>query len=318
LDIIKNERHHNNHFLTQGWFGLRNRGPIENDISNEERNRKEAEFFSQGIWVDVNPTRLGIGNLNAALTKMHNKHITNSIPELMPEIKARLAICEERLAQLSTPRGLKEGQLDCMVQLVTKFSRLSADALDGFYHKSPDKENAKLRKNVRSRLEKFMDEMHLVYFANLLQLDASILTSLDDNTWRQYILNIDSLQEIHQVIRSNRGREFADEINPNVKQVLWKGRTSKWETKASSLLEAVGLQIHETMKVLMEVATPEEELQNNNLKWLASHLPTATDSAIEVDKLLTDEEYLWTLVPTYKTIKETCTASSSKKWQGRR
>lgn len=87
LETIKNERLRNPHHLFQGWFGLRNRLPAEQAISDAERDLIEAQFFSHGVWETLQlPTKLGIDNLRTALTKMHNGHIKKNIPELVPDL----------------------------------------------------------------------------------------------------------------------------------------------------------------------------------------------------------------------------------------
>jgi hypothetical protein len=305
LDAIKNERvHHNERYLTQGWFGLRNRLPKEKDISDQERDTKEGEFFSQGVWTNLNQNKLGINHLRMALTKMHNVHITNSIPELIPEIKAQLSSCEESLARLGKSRITNSEQVESMVALAMEFSRLSEDALDGYYHNLPNKDSAKLRKIVQDNLEDFRDNMRICYSKALPDLKNTILTTLDDQAWRESILiGEENLRYIDEVIRANRGREFSDEVNQNVMSVLWLNVTGGWETMASDLIDNLCSGIRKTMKILVKEATAEQELQNNTVDWLSSHLPAATAAATEeLSKVISDEARPWTLMPAYSTL----------------
>jgi hypothetical protein len=264
---------------------------------------REAEFFIQGVWTDLNQNRLGINHLRAALTKMHNTHITNSIPELIPEIKEQLSSCKKSLAQLGKPRGSPSEQLECMVALASTFSRFTEDALDGYYHNLPDHDSAKLRKIVQDNLEEFKDSMEDSYLTALPDLCRTILTSLNDETWRSSILEDHNLKYIETIIQANRGREFSDEVNQNVMSVLWLGGTQEWKSMASDLIENLGSGLMETMKLLVKEATAEQELQSNTIDWLSSHLPTATASATdELSKVLSDEARPWTLMPAYSTL----------------
>jgi len=59
--------------LAQGWFAIKNLKPNERDLSNEQRDQQETEFFSGQEWQALRrPNRLGIDNLKTALVKMHS------------------------------------------------------------------------------------------------------------------------------------------------------------------------------------------------------------------------------------------------------
>lgn len=302
METIKNERRTNNpHHLLQGWFGLRNRLPLEKDISDAERDRKEAQFFNQGIWRDLDlPTKLGIDNLRTALTKMHNDHIKKSIPKFIPEIAHKLEVCEQSLAQLGHPRSNKAEQLGCMVQLASNFSKLSADALDGYYQNLPLDRSAKLRKIVQESLENFESTMKDDFDQFLPTFSDTLLTSLDEGQWRQSILQSRLLSDIKNVIDENRGTEFRDEVNANVMKVLWKRKTENWGSDTTRLIEKIDFHISKCLKIFIKATTPEEELQRRTLDWLSTLLPSALKSAQdEATRLLAEESNgaMWTLVP---------------------
>jgi hypothetical protein len=281
---------------------LRNRLPIERDTSSQERDAKEADFFTRGVWNVLSPSRLGIKHLRTALTKMHNAHITSSIPELIPEIRGRLSSCDHDLAQLGKPRSLKSEQLECMVALASSFSRLSEDALNGYYHSLPDQDSAKLRKIVQDGLEEFRDSMLHYYQNSLPDLDNTILTSVNKRTWCSSILAEENLAYIYRVIQANRGREFPDEVNQNVMGVLRRNQTTNWRTMATALIENLVPKTANTMKVLVKKATTEQELQINTTNWLTSQLPAASEAAAdELSRVLSDEARTWTLRPRYST-----------------
>jgi hypothetical protein len=286
--------------LKQGWFGLRNRLPVERNTSNQERDSKEADFFSRGLWADLDPGKLGIKHLRTALIKMLNTHITNSIPELIPEIKQRLSSRDHALAQLGRPRSSKSEQIECMVTLSSLFSRASEDALNGYYQNLPDEDSAKLRKIVQDRLEAYRDSMQEDYQDSLPLPDATVLRSTAKSTWRSSILAEENLAHIYEVIHANRGIEFPDEVNHNVMGILWRSQTQQWNKLASDLIVDLGFSIAKTMTLLVGEATAEQELQANTTSWLLSQIPTTTAAAIdELSKLLVGEARTWTLVPKY-------------------
>ena len=301
METIKNERLRNPHHLFQGWFGLRNRLPTEQSVSDVERDRKEAQFFSQGVWQTLElPTKLGIDHLRTALTKMHNDHIKKSIPELLPDITQKLDACQQNLAQLGLPRSTKTEQLGCLVQLASSFSKLSADSLDGYYQNLPLENSAKLRKIVQESLETFELMMKAEFQKYLPNFSATLLTSWDDRQWRHSILQSNILADIKTVIDENRGIEFRDEVNANVMKVLWKGKTEKWGQDATQLIENIASHISQCIKIFITATTPEEELQRRATEWLSTLLPSVVKSAQEeATRILAEESNgtMWTLVP---------------------
>ena len=301
LETIKNERLRNPRHLFQGWFGLRNRLPTEKSVSDVERDRNEAQFFSQGVWETLQlPTKLGIDHLRTALTKMHNDHIKKSIPELVPDIIQKLDVCQQNLAQLGLPRSTKAEQLGCLVQLASSFSKLSADSLDGYYQNLPLENSAKLRKIVQESLETFESMMKTEFQRYLPNFTTTLLTSWDERQWRHSILQSNLLADIKAVIDGNRGIEFRDEVNANVMKVLWKGKTEKWGQDATQLIEKIASHISQCIKVFITAATPEEELQRKATEWLSTLLPSVVKSSQdEATRLLAEESNgaMWTLVP---------------------
>lgn len=305
MDTIKNDRRDDNpHYLTQGWFGLRNRLPIEVNTTNAERDAAEAAFFQGRVWPDLNrPGKLGIGPLRLALTKMHNNHITKTIPELVPAINQRLDATKSKLAHLGRSRSTQSEQLDCMVTLASSFSKLATDALDGQYHNLPDEQDAKLRKHVHSVLESFRTGMQEDYGTSLPQVGPDLIASLDQETWRDSILEEDILHEILETILDNRGREFPDEVNSNVMRVLWKNKNTEWRARAEEANQKIRAHIIRAVKVLIKKATVEDELRNQSEKWLLSCMSSTWDAASsELDQLIEDDAHMWTLVPQYNAL----------------
>ncbi|KAG4440041.1 hypothetical protein IFR05_004491 [Cadophora sp. M221] len=306
LDAIRNDRRPaNRHYLSQGWYGLRNRLPSENDTTNEERDRVERDFFAHGIWNELNqPTKLGISNLRSALTRIHNAQIARAIPLLIPEIKAQLENCKSRRAQLGQPRTTRREQRDCMIELASSFTRLSTDALDGQYHSLPDDISVKIRRNVRESLEVFQATMQRGFDDSLPELPNNILTSLDQNLWRQSILQDALLSHIAFVCQENRGLEFADEVNPNVPRVLWATETDTWLPTATSCVEGILRCLQTSITVLIQQATPDDELRRKSTEWLARILEDTSKLAHEeLAKVADDFQQRWTLSPRYLSLR---------------
>ncbi|KAH7356790.1 P-loop containing nucleoside triphosphate hydrolase protein [Rhexocercosporidium sp. MPI-PUGE-AT-0058] len=306
LDAIKNDRRlATRHFLSRGWYGLRNRLPSESDTTNEERDRVEREFFAHGVWRELNqPTKLGISNLRSALTGMHNAQIARTIPLLIPEIRTQLESCKTRLSQLGQPRTSQREQRDCMIALASSFTKLSTDALDGQYHHLSDDSSARVRMNVRESLDEFYRDMQWAYEDSLPELPSNILTSLNENLWRHSILQDASLHHIESVSRENRGLEFADEVNPHVPRVLWASETDNWLPTATSCVDNIVNHLQTSISVLIQQATPDADLQRKSTEWLARALEDTSQLAHEeLAKIAEDVWQRWTLSPRYMSLR---------------
>lgn len=282
----------NPHFLAQGWFGLRNRLPREARTSNEERDIAEAAFFAEGIWKDLDrPAKLGINNMRNALTKMLNTHITESIPELIPEIKQQLAVCKSKLEALGRPRNTKAAQLDCMVNLASNFHKLSTYALDGHYDRLPDLPNIKVRKLVQENLENFQCDMQYEsrkYFP--AEESFELNDFFDQDKWAEQILTVAQYQEIEEVIKSNRGKESPGQVNPCVLSILWRSKTVRWMEAASDVIDHLLSSISLAVKIIFEDICKDEDLRKNTQQWLSENLNRVSRSAqSELKRLHADE-----------------------------
>lgn len=303
FDTIRNRRAGNPHYLSQGWFGLRNRLPVEKNISDEARDEREASFFRQGVWAALGrPTKLGISHLKTALTKMLDDHLTKSIPALIPEVEEQLEICKSKLGQLGLPRSSPSEQLSCMVRLASEFSKLSTYALDGQYDRLPEGPEVKIRKIVHDALENFRDNMRQDY-ENAFGMEAACtfkLKSTDSAIWCADILEDDLFREIQAVINDNRGKESPGEVNPCVLRLLWSRKTASWIRRASKAVNDLIRCISAAVERFFEGVCREEDLRKNTQRWLKVHLQSVSKYAREeLERIVADERngLVWTLNP---------------------
>ena len=226
----------------------------------------------------------------------------SSIPELIPEIELRLAICNSELGKLGHPRSTKASQLDCMVALASKFEKLSTYALDGRYEKLPEDPELKVRKIVHEALERFTHELDGYtwcaggYFGDSRENGVE-LDTLEEELWEDQILDDSRFSEIGEVIRQNRGKEPPGEVNPCVMGILWNRRTQGWEDFAVKLIDELVRSIGVAVGGIFKNICPDEELRNNTRQWLSEHLDSIYASArAELEKIVSDENngFLWT------------------------
>ncbi|TGO47263.1 hypothetical protein BCON_0286g00060 [Botryotinia convoluta] len=285
--------------LKYGWFALRNLSPSERKSSPSKkiqtiRDQKEEKLFSQKVWTDLErQEKLGIKNLKVALTQMHNEHVTRSIPELIPEIADRLKSVERRIEALGPPRITPESQLNCLVNLATKYSLHAGDAIDGHNDRLPvNSPEVKIRKIVRDTLDEFRDGMTEVYDQrfNSKVLGFS-LESVDERTWERAVLRNKYFNEISRCIEANRGKEMADEVNGAVIRSLWSEITPVWRDQTKALIESLVNAIWISVGCLLHAICEEESLLVNVQNLLEEDKTAVHDDAMhELDKLLNDEK----------------------------
>ncbi|KAJ8067433.1 hypothetical protein OCU04_004779 [Sclerotinia nivalis] len=284
-----------NRCLKYGWFALRNLLPAERktNLGSDERDNKEAALFRQKAWTELKcPKKLGIKNLKDALTTMHNEHVTRSIPQLIPEIEKRLEAAEARIKGLGPPRITPESQMNCLVNLATKYALHAADAIDGHNDRLPVScAEVKIRKIVRDALDDFRDGMLSVYEEQFnCNRPAFSLESEDEITWERSIFRNKYLADIGKCINDNRGMEMADEVNTAVLRSLWSELTPDWREQTQKLIDHLIKAIGKSVECLLHAICDEESLRLNIQTLLEEDKTTVHSDAIrELDNLLNDE-----------------------------
>lgn len=257
------------------------------------RDHKERELFKSKIWKDLDPSKLGIKNLKDALTKMHNEHVTRSIPELIPEIETRLHELKRKIEALGSPRDTEEKQINCLVNLATQYSIHAADAIGGHNDRLPiNCPEVKLRKIFRDALESFKDRMVADYEERFnFNRPGFDLESEEETTWQRSILKNRYLAEIGRCISDNRGMEMSDEVNTAVLRSLWVQLTPKWRAQTQALITTLVQAIKKSVELLLGSTCEEDPLRENIMTWLAEDTDAVSGHANhELDLLLNDEK----------------------------
>jgi GTPase SAR1 family protein len=129
LRILKNEKVP----LKLGWHALRNRSFETRKVSDDERDSKEKEFFAAGNWGLNVADCMGIDNLRRRLSNVLLKHIQRNLPDLLADINEKVLDRQSRLAKLGPPRGTLRQQRGYLLNISSKFERITAQALNGIY-----------------------------------------------------------------------------------------------------------------------------------------------------------------------------------------
>ncbi|RDW78264.1 hypothetical protein BP5796_06116 [Coleophoma crateriformis] len=292
FDLIRNNPSQSRKYLKEGWYGLRNRQPSEIDISDLERDSLEEDFFAGGDWISLNKERLGRHQLKKALIKMRNQHIKSSIPELISEIQHKLDICMARINELGEPRDTNQAQFNLVNGIAVKYSQMAYGALNGQY-KSLSKDKLFARKLIRDDLDLFHANMVAKGlqkpFSTEIQ-DARVIASLSEDDWAASIMEIPTYKWIHETINRYRGKEDAGDVNPEVKNELWKQQTASWTGIATQILGHIEQTVHGVHTAILAEACPEKDQRSKMQDWLQDASIEASEAArTELKRLIGDE-----------------------------
>jgi hypothetical protein len=123
-----------------GWHVVRNRGPANENVSFQERDRQEKDFFSNSPWRRLSPTQLGVGALRTHLGEISEEHTRNALPVIFNELQHQLADCTAKLRALGPPRSTTQDYVHYLTNMSMKFNRLTYEAIGGL-NDSPLYEN---------------------------------------------------------------------------------------------------------------------------------------------------------------------------------
>ncbi|MCJ1354835.1 MAG: hypothetical protein MMC33_004825 [Icmadophila ericetorum] len=309
INLLRNEKHS---FcpLKHGWFALRNRKPKEISITNEERNKLEAEEFERAEWSDVDPKKKGITALMRYVDKTRNDQLQESMPDIINEIRTKLSTSTRDLQILGDVRDDPRSQRFYLWQLSNKLSQMVDAALndrrEGLLVNS---DAARLRFQVQERLVKFAKDMSdpsvLPYpFRDSGDDMNELITTIDQEDWKERIDSGPPIYSwINKHIHASRGTGLEGDVNPSIRQYLFRQQCVRWEEIATQLVENIRSVVTHCYKILFEAAaTSDSRIQSRidvHLAQTTADWESETNSAL---KCLIDDnrgKLLFTLNPEY-------------------
>ncbi|KAJ5881784.1 uncharacterized protein N7529_000456 [Penicillium soppii] len=247
LRILKNEKVP----LKLGWHALRNRSFETRKVSDDERDSKEKEFFAAGNWGLNVADCMGIDNLRRRLSNVLLKHIQRNLPDLLADINEKVLDRQSRLAKLGPPRGTLQQQKGFLLDISSKFERITAQALNGMYTDEffGDLDNGtkpplyqdlrRLRATIRALNEYFADAMDNVgchqYIRELngerypLSMFGNPYTNIKSP---KYITRSEIESDVSVQARQNRGIELPGSANQLLVGKLFREQSKPWEELA--------------------------------------------------------------------------------------
>lgn len=257
LKFINNEKLK----LQLGWHVLCNRKFETSKTSDDERDRNEREVLERGRWASLSRDIVGIDSLRRRLSNVLLKHIRRSLPDLISDIQKKILDHEQRLANMGTARPTVKDQRRFLVDISSKFGRITDQALNGMYSDNffgglddqKANENThdlrRLRAVIREMNENFAEALSIRGCRRVIrQTESSIpFSTLQQQRSKPYMdgwvpayVNEETLQEeIKKQAVTNRGIELPGNANQMLVGTLFRDQSEPWEKLAEDHLEDV-------------------------------------------------------------------------------
>ncbi|CAH0057948.1 unnamed protein product [Clonostachys solani] len=212
-----------------GWHVLRNADSERGPSTLEQRDNKEAYFFSSGRWVELPSSSRGIVSLRTRLSQLLCYQIVAELPDLVAEIRTKADDCRVQLEQMGSPRENLQDQKLYLVQVSQRFQALVKAADEGAYHDGffhDPMTNAGYKKRLRAIVQKLNEEFSLEIRARGRKYTVS--TSAPNS-----ISQKDLIDKVIGLAERTRGRELPGLWNPMTISELFRELSSPWEAIAT-------------------------------------------------------------------------------------
>ncbi|KAL9023560.1 MAG: hypothetical protein Q9196_007129 [Gyalolechia fulgens] len=223
-----------------GWHVLKNMDSETGDWTLEDRDIKEENFFSQGIWEVLPRSLLGINNLRGRLSKVLLGQIAAELPSLIDEIGVKSSACRSRLDKLGYPRATLVEQQLYLIQLSQEFQALVKAAVDGTYT-DPFFGDAKSGPGYQKRLRAVVQNLNLD-FADDIARRGHCREITDSKGTSNNVIPITRdrfLDHIQNLMKRTKGRELPGTFNPMIVSDLFLEQSAPWEAIARDHVDKV-------------------------------------------------------------------------------
>ena len=252
-----------------GWHVLRNRDYDMRNASAEARDRKEAEFFSEGTWRTLPPSILGIGMLKPRLSNVLKDQILSELPSLVRDTQISLNDCIGRLSRLGVSRGNIKEQRDYLQKVGSEFSSLITAAIGGHYISeffgSAMQDygyNKRLRAVVQNTCVAFAEQIRIRGHAKDIRDTVPPTTPTPSSTRKDadvppIVVRQEYMDEVEYLMARTRGCELPGTFNPHIVGELFFEQSRPWGGLVRTFMEKILNATTTTINLILEhVADP--------------------------------------------------------------
>ncbi|KAF9237280.1 hypothetical protein DTO012A7_8996 [Penicillium roqueforti] len=144
-----------------GWVVVRNLGQKDLQDSSKIRDVEEEIFRNSPPWNRISNDNYGIEALRTRLQALLASNVRREFPSVRSEVSKRLKECKRSLANLGEERESPEQQSKYLLEIVSKFQRITEDALHtnhGSQDAFDDEADLRLATLVANRNAQFPDD----------------------------------------------------------------------------------------------------------------------------------------------------------------
>jgi hypothetical protein len=226
-----------------GWHVLKNMDSETGVWSLDDRDVKEKEFFSQGIWEDLSHSLLGIDKLRKRLSKVLLGQIAAELPSLVDEIEIKSEACRSRLDKLGKPRATLEEQRLYLLHISQSFHSLIKASVDGTYN-DPFFGDAESEPGYQKRIRAVVQNLNLDFAERIASrghrreivgspMKIAVHKGVTATTREEF------MDHIQHLMRRTKGRELPGTFNPMIVSDLFLEQSSPWEAITRKHIERV-------------------------------------------------------------------------------
>ena len=185
-----------------------------------ERDIKEQEYFSKGVWKELSRSLLGVDKLRQRLSKLLLAEIAAELPSLIQEIEVKSNACRSQLDKLGEPRATLDEQRLYLLHISQSFHSLIEASVDGTYN-DPFFEDAHSEPGYQKRLRAVVQNLNLDFAVRIARqghrreiTDSTgeiLLSTGVIPTTREEFLN-----HIQHLMQRTKGRELPGTCNPMI------------------------------------------------------------------------------------------------------
>lgn len=302
-----------------GWHIVKNRDYHSRHSSAEERDRSEAQFFSEGAWGEMPRDMVGIGSLNVRLSRILLDQIKRYLPRLMEDLQSSIEECKTKLAKLGDGRSTAEEQRQFLLKLSQFFQALCRAAIDGNYDDtffgdpSSDEEYCKrIRAVVQNLNLDFSMLMRTKGHYRMIDsepteergarkaarkevrrearmLDSAPGAPVDLQPKR--MSQADAMEWVRKLLVRSRGRELPGSFNPLLVSELFRDQSRPWERIVREHVESIWMASKGFLESLLNFITDGDTFGTLFAHWIDPILTEKFEKANEkLDHLLIDRE----------------------------
>ncbi|KAL8902671.1 MAG: hypothetical protein Q9207_004473 [Kuettlingeria erythrocarpa] len=319
VDLVEGKRDK----LGLGWSVVRN--PGQQQIKEEatvDRHESEKLFFTTAEpWNKLDKDRVGIEALQRRLKEILTEMVRREFPNVKADINKRLSACQGSLGKLGPSRETTEQQQKYLLDLASRFQRLTSWALEARYGSDDVFETRpalRLATDIVNRNAVFSDDVrqrgHTINFsgdsdqepegaANIIAVwrDKLIVTKTPSVRYIKNASDIDELMHegkkvvapaetdilawLRSVYDSCRGFELGS-FDASLLPMVWKKQSAHWDNLALGYISDIVALVHDFIVNLLHEVCEDEHIRIGVYNAITDQLAERYKKAIDHAKFI--------------------------------